>query len=82
MNKLKINFQLQELDKIVTWGQEPHLCLHWFGFMRLYSQWKIFGKNPNRYSYEAGVMIYLQTRKQLHSFHNGSHRVLYGRTST
>lgn len=31
MNKLKINFQLQELDKIVPWGQEPHLSLHWFG---------------------------------------------------
>lgn len=45
-------------------------------------KWKIFGENPNRYSYEAGVMIYLQIRKQLHSFHNGSHRVLYGRTST
>lgn len=31
MNKLKINFQLQELDKIVPWGQEPYLSLHWFG---------------------------------------------------
>uniref|UniRef100_UPI0040569C6B DUF5984 family protein n=1 Tax=Acetatifactor sp. TaxID=1872090 RepID=UPI0040569C6B len=31
MNSLKINFQLQELDKIVPWGQEPSLSLHWFG---------------------------------------------------
>jgi len=31
MNKLRIHFQLKELDKIVPWGQEPHLCLHWFG---------------------------------------------------
>ncbi len=25
MNKLKINFRLKELDKIVLWGQAPHL---------------------------------------------------------
>lgn len=31
MNKFKINFRLQELDKIVPWGQEPYLSLHWFG---------------------------------------------------
>lgn len=30
-NGLKINFQLQELEKIVPWGSEPHLSLHWFG---------------------------------------------------
>ncbi len=31
MNKLKINFRLKELDKIVLWGQAPHLYLDWFG---------------------------------------------------
>lgn len=31
MNEFKINFQLQELDKIVPWGEEPHLSLDWFG---------------------------------------------------
>lgn len=31
MNSLKINFQLQELDKVMPWGEEPHLSLHWFG---------------------------------------------------
>lgn len=31
MNRFKINFQLQELDKIIPWGEEPNLSLHWFG---------------------------------------------------
>ena len=31
MSKLRINFHLQELDKVVPWGQEPDLRLHWFG---------------------------------------------------
>ena len=31
MNKLKINFQLQELDKIAPFGSEKALSLHWFG---------------------------------------------------
>lgn len=31
MSGFRINFQLQELDKIVPWGEEPHLSLHWFG---------------------------------------------------
>lgn len=31
MNKLKINFQLKELDKIAPFGEKPNLCLHWFG---------------------------------------------------
>lgn len=31
MTKLKINFQLQELDKIAPFGKAPALSLHWFG---------------------------------------------------
>lgn len=31
MTKLKINFQLQELDKIAPFGEAPALSLHWFG---------------------------------------------------
>lgn len=31
MSKLKINFKLQELDKIAPFGEEPDLRLHWFG---------------------------------------------------
>lgn len=31
MNNFKINFKLQELDKIMPFGQAPNLSLHWFG---------------------------------------------------
>lgn len=31
MNGLKINFQLKELDKVMAFGEEPYLSLHWFG---------------------------------------------------
>lgn len=31
MNKLKINFRLQELDKIMPFGTAPDLTFHWFG---------------------------------------------------
>lgn len=31
MNGLKINFRLQELEKVMPFGSEPHLSLHWFG---------------------------------------------------
>ncbi len=31
MNGLKINFRLQELEKVMPFGKEPHLSLHWFG---------------------------------------------------
>ncbi len=31
MGEFKINFQLQDLDKICPWGSEENLSLHWFG---------------------------------------------------
>ena len=31
MTQLKINFKLQELDKVAPFGGEPDLRLHWFG---------------------------------------------------
>lgn len=31
MNGLKINFQFKELDKVMAFGEDPHLSLHWFG---------------------------------------------------
>ncbi|MBR1527904.1 MAG: hypothetical protein IJ642_01230 [Oscillospiraceae bacterium] len=30
-HNFQIHFQLQELDKIVPWGDENHLSLHWYG---------------------------------------------------
>ncbi len=31
MNNFKINFKLQELDKVMPFGEPPNLSLHWFG---------------------------------------------------
>lgn len=31
MNHLKINFELQDLDHVMLWGEEPHRHIHWFG---------------------------------------------------
>ena len=31
MGEFKINFRLQNLDKISPWGSEEDLSLHWFG---------------------------------------------------
>ncbi|MCM1499356.1 MAG: DUF5984 family protein [Clostridium sp.] len=31
MGEFKINFRLQDLDKICPWGREESLSLHWFG---------------------------------------------------
>ena len=31
MGEFKINFRLQDLDKICLWGREEDLSLHWFG---------------------------------------------------
>lgn len=31
MSNLKINFQLQDLDHVMLWGEEPHRHIHWFG---------------------------------------------------
>ena len=31
MREFKIHFQLQELDYVMLWGEEPHRHIHWFG---------------------------------------------------
>ena len=31
MSSFEIHFQLQDLDKVMLWGEAPHRYLHWFG---------------------------------------------------
>lgn len=51
-----INFKLRELDKIVPWGQDPELSLHWFGLTEG-NLWLNFG-NTTIYEYSKEVMDY------------------------
>lgn len=49
-----INFKLQEIDKIIPWGQEPDLSLHWFGLTDG-DLWLTFG-NTTIYEYSKEAL--------------------------
>lgn len=53
MNKLKINFQLQELDKIAPFGKKPNFSLHWFGLTEGLLWIKIGEQTVYEYTQEA-----------------------------
>lgn len=53
MNRLQINFQLQELDKIAPWGEEGALSLHWFGLTDGYLWIDVGNQTIYEYNEEA-----------------------------
>ena len=56
MGEFKINFRLQDLDKICPWGSEENLSLHWFGLTD--GQLWINAGNQTIYEYSEAARQY------------------------
>lgn len=56
MEKFKINFRLQDLDKICPWGSGENLSLHWFGLTD--GQLWINAGNQTIYEYSEAAKHY------------------------
>lgn len=53
MDGLKINFKLQQIDKITPWGESPDFSMHWFGLTDSQLWIQAGGQTIYEYSYAA-----------------------------